>query len=90
MSVCVGACCRERWSKILSNVLGSCCSRKSNELVGTSRKLHCDVCVCVMHHVCLTVSLLVPLGPLMNRHALPIEVKVMAVISTRHGHRSVL
>lgn len=44
----------------------------------------------MMHHVCFSVFLLVPLGPLMNRHALPIEVKVMAVISTIHEHHSVL
>lgn len=40
----------------------------------------------VMHHVCFTVSLLVPFGNLMNRHALPIEVKVTAAISARHEH----
>ena len=33
-------------SEILCGVLGSRCSTKSNELVGTSRKLHCNVCVC--------------------------------------------
>lgn len=35
------------------------------------------------------ICLLVPLGTLMNRHAPPIEVKVIAVISTRHEHHFV-
>lgn len=39
---------------------------------------------CMIHQVCFSVSPLVPLGPLMNRHGLPIKVKVMAVISARH------
>lgn len=43
-------------------------------------------CVCD----CLTICLLVSLGTLMNRHALPIEVKVIAVISIRHEHHFVL
>lgn len=47
-------------------------------------------CTYMMHHVCFSVSLLVPFGPLMNRHALPIEVKVMAVISARHEHHPAL
>lgn len=34
-----------------------------------------------MHHVCLCDFLLVPLGLLMNRHALPIEVKVTGAIN---------
>lgn len=49
------------------------------------------VCVCAWCIMSVSVSLCLSLwGPLMNRHALPIEVKVMAVISTRHGHHSVL
>ncbi len=94
---CVWVSVRDR-ERVKFNVLGLCCCRKSNESVGTSRKLHWDVFVCVcihactrmMHCVCHSVSLLVPLGLLMNRHALPIKVKVMTVISTRHKHHSVL
>lgn len=49
------------------------------------------MCVCAWCIMSVSVSLCLSLwGPLMNRHALPIEVKVMAVISTRHGHHSVL
>lgn len=64
-------------NKLPNNVQESGCPRKSSELVDPSRKSY----VCVMHHVCLSDFLLVPLGLLMNRHALPIEVKVAAVIN---------